>query len=162
MASSGLGRERIVTRCDKRKTASYRPRARRTCTVSNAHLLITRWTSTLRVVITLCMEIESKEQNIFKYKGPASLKAIEERLLEIEHEKPYRIFNLKEYYSASIEDFIEGEDIEFLNVQKTQLQLKRQFILDKRESWLPKTIWSFLVPIVLAIIAAYITTIFTK
>ncbi|MDZ4284421.1 MAG: hypothetical protein U1A28_01190 [Patescibacteria group bacterium] len=108
------------------------------------------------------MEIESKEQNIFKYKGPASLKAIEERLLEIEHEKPYRIFNLKEYYSASIEDFIEGEDIEFLNVQKTQLQLKRQIILDQRESWLPKTIWSFLVPIVLAIIAAYITTIFTK
>src|SRR3990167_11233174 len=96
-----------------------------------------------------------KKENVLKYAGPTSLKKIEERLLEIEHEKPMRIHNAKENYSGGIDDEIEADDIEYLDVEKTQLRLKRQFILDKRESWLPKTIWNFIIPIIVAIITAY-------
>ncbi len=110
------------------------------------------------------MEIkqETNEKNVFKYTGPLSLKDIEERLLEIDAEKSARIHNAKEDYSGSIDDEIEANDIAYLDVEKTQLEMKRQFILDKRESWLPKTIWNLFVPIVVAIITAYITTILVK
>lgn len=94
-----------------------------------------------------------------KYTGPTSLKAIEERLLEIEHEKPMRIHNSKENYSGSIEDEIEAADIDYLDVEKAQLQLKRQFILDNRSSWLAKSIWNVIVPIVVSIITTYIISV---
>ena len=33
-----------------------------------------------------------------------------------------------------------------------ELETKRRFILDRRESWLPKTIWSAVVPIIVSIV----------
>ena len=108
------------------------------------------------------MKPEPNKENIFKYTGPSSLKDIEERLLEIDAEKSARIHNAKENPSYDIDAIIEADDIEYLDVEKTQLQLKRQFILDKRESWLPKTIWNLIVPIIVAIITAYITTILVR
>jgi hypothetical protein len=85
-----------------------------------------------------------------------SLAAIEKRLLEIEEEKPRRIHNLSESYSNSNEDIIEGMDIQWLDTEKAILQLKRRFILDRRESWKSKAVWNVFVPILVATITALI------
>lgn len=108
------------------------------------------------------MEIKPKpnEENALKYVGPTSLKDIETRLLEIEHEKPMRIHNAKENYSGSMVDDIEFDDIAYLDVEKSQLQLRRQFILDKRGDWKPKIIWDVLVPIMVAVATTYIVATF--
>jgi len=104
----------------------------------------------------------TNEENVLKYTGPSSLDGIEKRLLEIEHEKPMRIHNASENYTWSIEDEIGVDNIAYLDVEKAQLQLKRQFILDRRSSWMAKIIWDVIIPIVLAIITAYITTTIIK
>ena len=96
------------------------------------------------------------EQNAFKYTGYSSMKKIEERLLEIEREKPMRIYHARENYSGSMEDEIEADDIKYLGVEKTQLQLKRQFILDRRNGWKAKGIWDIALPIVASVITAYL------
>lgn len=85
-----------------------------------------------------------------------SLEAIEKRLLEIEEEKPRRIHNLSEDFSNSEEDYIEGLEIGWLDNEKALLQLKRQFILDRREGWKARIVWNILVPIVVAVITAYV------
>ena len=108
------------------------------------------------------MEIKQKqnEKNVLKYDGPTSLKKIEERLLEIEHEKPMRIRNAEENYFGSIDDEIEADDIKYLDVEKTRLQLKRQFILDGRNGWKAKGVWNIVVPIVVSVITAYLVSVF--
>ena len=103
-----------------------------------------------------------KKENVLKYDGPTSLKKIEARLLEIEHEKPMRIHNAKENYSGGIEDEIEADDIEYLDVEKTRLQLKRQFILDERNSWKAKSVWNVIVPIIVSIITAFVVSVLLK
>lgn len=103
------------------------------------------------------MTINDEKENILSYDGPKSLKKIEARLLEIEHEKPMRIHNLNENFSDSYEDVVEHLDIKFLDVEKAQLLLKRQFILDRRNSWKVRIIWDMLVPIILATVTAYLT-----
>lgn len=85
-----------------------------------------------------------------------SLEAIEKRLLEIEEEKPRRIHNLSEDFSNSEDDYIEGLEIGWLDNEKAVLQLKRQFILDRREGWKSRVVWNVLVPIVVAVITAYV------
>lgn len=40
------------------------------------------------------------------------------------------------------------------------LNLKRQFILDKRNGWKPKILWDVLVPITVALITSYIVAKF--
>src|SRR3989344_8705280 len=107
-------------------------------------------------------QTDEKKENVLKYAGPTSLKKIEERLLEIEHEKPMRIHNAKENYSGGIDDEIEADDIEYLDVEKTQLQLKRQFILDERNGWKAKSIWNVIVPIIVSIITAYVVFVLVK
>lgn len=84
------------------------------------------------------------------------METIEKRLLEIEEEKPRRIHNLSEDFSNSEDDYIEGLEIGWLDNEKALLQLKRQFILDRREGWKSRVIWNILVPIVVAVITAYI------
>jgi len=85
-----------------------------------------------------------------------TLETIEKRLLEIEEEKPRRIHNLSENFSNSDDDYVEGLEIGWLDNEKALLQLKRQFILDRREGWKSRVIWNILVPIVVAVITAYI------
>ncbi|MCH7605273.1 hypothetical protein IID24_04780 [Patescibacteria group bacterium] len=107
------------------------------------------------------MEVKSKsnkEENVLKYVGPSSLKEIEARLLEIAHEKPMRIHNLRENYSGSTEDVIEGIDIAYLDTEKLQLQLKRQFILDERNGWKAETL-RYIATIVVSVITAYLVFI---
>jgi hypothetical protein len=102
------------------------------------------------------------KESTYKYTGPSSLKSVEGRLLEIDAEKSARIHNIKDLSPNSIEIIEEVNGIKYLDVEKSQLQLKYQFILNRRESWLPRTAWSFFVPIVASIITAYITTILIK
>lgn len=91
-----------------------------------------------------------------------SLQEIEKRLLKIEEEKPIRIYNYYENYTESIDDEIEKSEIEWLDVEKTQLQLKRQFILDEREGWRARVFWNIVVPIIVATITAYLVSVFIK
>ena len=91
---------------------------------------------------------------------PYSLRDIEKRLLEIEEEKPRRIHNAKEDYSGSWGDIMEADEIAYLDVEKVILQMKRQFILDEREGWKARATWSIIVPIVVAIITAYLVSVF--
>ena len=95
------------------------------------------------------------QENPLKYSGPTSLKKIETRLLEIEHEKPMRIYNLEQENTGSDEDMEEAENIDYLDVEKNKLQLKRQFILGRRDNWKAKSLWNVIVPIIVSIITAY-------
>ena len=92
---------------------------------------------------------------LLEYVGPQTLESIQSRLLEIQEERPRRLHNLKENYSSSIEDEMEAMDISFLDVEQAKLEMKRQFILDRREGWKAKVVWNIVVPIFLAIITAY-------
>lgn len=89
----------------------------------------------------------------------SSLNSIEERLLEIEEEKPRRIHNLEENFTGDIMDHLDEEfEIRYLDIEKSQLLLKRQFLLDKRGDWKRKILWDVFVPIVVASITTYIVT----
>jgi hypothetical protein len=100
--------------------------------------------------------MKTKAENILEYKGPSSLEQIEKRLLEIEHEKPMRIHNMNENYPGDEEAEIENNEIAYLDVEKAQLNLKRQFILDERNGWKARVIWSILVPIVVSVIVTLV------
>jgi hypothetical protein len=39
------------------------------------------------------------------------------------------------------------------------LETKRQHILSRRESWLPKAIWTAIIPIIVSIVTAWLTSI---
>ena len=97
-----------------------------------------------------------------KHIEPRSLQEIEKRLLEIEKEKPRRIHNASENYSESWEDEIEALDIAYLDVEKATLQMKRQFILDKRNAWKARVFWSIVVPIIVATVTAYFVSTFIE
>ncbi len=99
---------------------------------------------------------------IIGYFKPYSLQETEKRLLEIEEEKPRRIHNLQENYSASIEDELEVINIANLDTDKITLQMKRQFILDRRNNWKARVFWSIVVPIIVTIITAYLASVFIR
>lgn len=87
-----------------------------------------------------------------------TLAEIEERLLVIEYEKPRRIYKVKENFNW--DDEIEASEIAYLDVEKAQLERKRQFILDRRNDWKAKGIWNIIVPIVVSVITAYLVSVF--
>jgi hypothetical protein len=91
-----------------------------------------------------------------------ALKTIEKRLLEIDEEREIREHNFHENFSGSSDDEIEFDEIKHLNTEQSQLELKRRFILDRREGWRQRIVWNLLVPITVAIIAAYFTVVFTR
>jgi len=62
---------------------------------------------------------------------------------------------LKEEYTRRLKAIIEP-----LQKEKEKLNVQRRFILDRRESWLPKIIWNILVPILVATITAYLVSVF--
>ena len=88
-----------------------------------------------------------------------TLAQIEERLLVIEYEKPRRIHEASENYSGNWDDEIEANEIAYLDVEKAQLERKRQFILDRRNSWKAKLAWGLVIPIIVSIITAYIVSV---
>lgn len=107
-------------------------------------------------------EDQETNENLLRYRGPCSLQDIEVRLLEIEHEIPMRINNARESFTDSIENDIESDAIAYLDVEKAQLQLKRQFILDERNGWKAKSLWNIVVPIIVSVITAYLVATWIK
>jgi len=108
----------------------------------------------------MVLQNKKTSSELIKQIEPRSLQEIEKRLLEIEEEKPRRIHNASENYSGSWEDELEAIDIAYLDVEKAILQMKRQFILDKRSSWKVRVFWNIVVPIIVATITAYLVSIF--
>jgi len=91
-----------------------------------------------------------------------NLTSIEKRLLEIDEEKSDRTFILKESYTGSFEDYMEKDAIAQLDIEKAKLQLKRQFILDRRNNWKARVFWSIVAPIIVATLVAYLTSIIVR
>lgn len=84
---------------------------------------------------------------IFNKIKTGELDITEEKLLQIEAE-------LAEPFVKTM--FVDPKRDQ-LRSEKSVLQMKRQFILDRRGSWKSRIIWDMLVPITLAIVTAYIT-----
>ncbi|MCB9798567.1 hypothetical protein H6758_02485 [Candidatus Nomurabacteria bacterium] len=90
---------------------------------------------------------------------PKSLKKVELRLLEIEEEKPRRIHNLQETFAGDyIDRIMEEGEIKYLDTEKAQLLLQRQFLIDKRNDWKRKILWDILVPLIVATATSYLVT----
>lgn len=88
------------------------------------------------------------------FKG--KLKKIEEQIIEIKGQ-----INLNKNNDVSLQcgggksPYVELEN-ERLSDELDKLETQRNFLLDRRESWMPKTIWNVIVPIVVTIITLYI------
>jgi len=84
------------------------------------------------------------------------LKAIEDRIIKIKQEianKP------KELHRPVPQIFIDGEvkrALKPLNEELEQLQLQRQFILDRRNNLFWKAIWNIVVPIMVSLLTTYV------
>ena len=90
---------------------------------------------------------------------PNNLADIEKRLIEIVDEKPTRIYNLNESFSGDMTDHRDEEDaIAYLDTERDKLQIKRQFLLDRRNSWKMRFFWDILVPIFLSGVTAYLVS----
>lgn len=105
--------------------------------------------------VDLSFEYEAKKIDI----QSASLADVEKRLLEIDTEKASRIHNLQENYSASVKDYIEELDIDYLDIEKQQLQLRRQFLLDRMNGWKLKLLFVILTTIISPVITAYLVSV---
>jgi len=53
-------------------------------------------------------------------------------------------------------------EVDIMIHELEQLKTKKQFLLDRRESWLPKALWNLVAPVVVSIITALIVTILSK
>ncbi len=80
------------------------------------------------------------------------LQKIEKRILDVHEKQRQAIRRGKNnpFYDKEIENTL------------NQLGNERKFLLDRRESWLPKTIWMVLVPIIVSIVASILTLYVTK
>src|ERR1035437_5148949 len=56
----------------------------------------------------------------------------------------------------------QDKHIEVLECQLKELENKRRFLLDSRESWLPKTLWNLFIPIVVSVVVTVLTLYLTK
>lgn len=87
------------------------------------------------------------------------LRSIENRIAKIQkqisqtYETAYKRYPVKDHADMAAE----GGKTKLLRNELDGLETKRKFLLDRRESWLPKTVWSILVPIFVSIITLYIT-----
>ncbi|OGL87441.1 MAG: hypothetical protein A3K16_05640 [Omnitrophica bacterium RIFCSPLOWO2_01_FULL_45_24] len=76
---------------------------------------------------------------------------IQKQILEIKSQLTERSSSYR-----AVGMFETGES-EVLKSKLEELETERRFILDYRESWVPKTLWNLFFPI----IVAFITTLFT-
>ncbi|MDP2704118.1 MAG: hypothetical protein Q8P01_02755 [bacterium] len=81
-----------------------------------------------------------------------TLEHIEERLIIIEEEKVEHA-----PHPYSLQTLADKNKIINLEKERAKLQLKRQFILDKRNNWKAKLLWSFIIPVVVSMIVSIIT-----
>ncbi|OGI95042.1 hypothetical protein A2917_01520 [Candidatus Nomurabacteria bacterium RIFCSPLOWO2_01_FULL_42_17] len=80
---------------------------------------------------------------------------IEKEILEIKEE----IFDLPNKLRKPIpQSILDGQFDQAKKPLVHRLEIlehKRNFLIDKRESWLPKTIWNLLIPIIISIIVSW-------
>jgi hypothetical protein len=92
------------------------------------------------------------------------LKNIEKRIVEIQkqisqtYETAYKRFPVKDHADMAAE----GGKTKLLRNELEELETKRRFLLDRRESWLPKTIWNVVIPIAISIIVTILTLYITN
>ena len=92
------------------------------------------------------------------------LKNIENRISEIQkqinqtYETAYKQYPVKDHADMAAE----GGKTKLLRNELETLETKRKFLLDRSESWLPKTLWNVLVPFIVSIIVSIVTIYITK
>ena len=92
------------------------------------------------------------------------LKSIESRIIEIQKQisqiymTAYKKYPVKDHADMAAE----GGETKLLRNELETLETRRKFLLDRRESWLPKSIWNVVIPIVVSIIASITTLYITK
>lgn len=92
------------------------------------------------------------------------LRSIERRIVEIQkqisqtYETAYKHYSVKDHADMAAE----GGQTKLLRNELEELETKRRFELDRRESWLPKTTWNVTVPIFVSIVASIITLYVSK
>ena len=84
------------------------------------------------------------------------------RLKEVEKEilKSYREIGYNP--SGGIIADERGIKFDLFRHELKKLEKERQFLLDRRESWLPKTLWTVLVPIIISIAVSVFTPYLLK
>ncbi|MHB8870973.1 MAG: hypothetical protein ACYC5G_00740 [Candidatus Doudnabacteria bacterium] len=84
-----------------------------------------------------------------------NLHKIEKRIIEIKQEIANKPKELRQPIPQEILDGQVRVAIKPLTEELEQLQLQRQFILDRRDNLFWKTIWNIIVPIVVSLITTY-------
>lgn len=86
------------------------------------------------------------------------LQRIEKRILEImklvSKDSRERGLSGRGIARSFIDDEIKAQDEPLLK-EKEQLEKELEFILARRNGWLPTTIWNVIVPVIVSIITAY-------
>lgn len=95
----------------------------------------------------------------------SELKKIEKEILRLSMEisgKEKELSHRLSYYGVTQGqlDRLVKADNKPLESKFERLEIKRRFILDRRESFIPKTMWNIVVPIVLSVVTAYIASKF--
>lgn len=92
------------------------------------------------------------------------LHSIEKRITEIQKQisQTYAIAYKKYAVKDHADMAAEGGKTKLLRNELEELETKRKFLLDRRESWLPKALWNVLVPIIVSIIASLFTLYVTN
>lgn len=92
------------------------------------------------------------------------LRSIENRIAEIQkqisqtYETAYKKYSVKDHADMAAE----GGKTKLLRNELDELEIKRKFLLDRRESWLPKTLWNVVVPILSSIVTSIVTLYVSK
>lgn len=88
------------------------------------------------------------------FKG--KLKKIEKQIIEIKEQINFNKNNdVSRQYGGEKSTLVELENEQLLD-ELDKLETQRNFLLDRRESWIPKTIWNVIVPIVVTVITLYV------
>ena len=83
------------------------------------------------------------------------LKNIEEQILVLKSEiNSNKNNDVWLQYGGKQSPMIEQENLQLLS-KLDKLETQRKFFLDHRESWMPKTIWNVIVPVLVTIITLY-------
>lgn len=87
----------------------------------------------------------------FRLKIVESLILEKERYINERYKKAY-----KSMPDKNLADMMaEGGDTKLLRNEINILEKERKFILDRRSSWIPKTIWNVIIPILVTLITTY-------
>lgn len=99
------------------------------------------------------MKIREKIANLFR------ISAIEKQIFEVKNEMFGLPQKLKNPYvnQGTLDKMVEKAKKPLLH-QLDLLETERSFLISQRESWLPKTIWNLLIPILVSVITAIIVT----